>query len=439
MVLKAKEIAVITEGILEGNGEITPNSIEFDSRLCKKGSFFIPIKGKRDGHLFIEDAIKRGAVGVICEKFTQKHFSGAIVRVKNTFEAFKRIADYRRKKFSGTTIGITGSVGKTTTKELLSKFLNTFKETHKNVLSYNNLLGVLHTLSNLNESAEFYVQELGTNAPGEIEELSKFVKPDISVITSIEPAHLEGFGSYENLLKEKISITKFTEIAILPEKFEKFSFSKENILLDKDVKLSEVEVSENGTFFRVWAFGEIFSYFSKVPGFGVPRAVMVALSVAKVLGIPVSPLKEVVENFEPPPMRMNLVKLGNVVLIEDCYNANPSSMKNAIDVLSSSGKGRKVAILGEMKELGNFSEEAHREIGRYLEEKSVDVVIGFGELSKHYGEGIKSGEFWWFTDREKLVEFVERFPLEESVVLVKGSRANKLEVVCEVIKKRFGG
>ncbi len=432
--MDARKLSEITGGELLGEN-LPVSGFHFDSREIEPGQVFVPISGKRDGHQFIKGALSKGAVGFLTSRDVKPLKGKFAVKVEDTFKAFQKVAIYKRFLFSGTVIGVTGSVGKTTTKELLTHLFSAYTSVYSNVRSYNNLLGLTYTISNLKE-VQVYVQELGTNSPGEIGELSFLLKPHIGVITSVERAHLQGFGSFENLLKEKFSLTRSVEISVVPAHLSSYSESKETVTFGEggNVKLTYLEPSPEGTEFGISVFGEKLDLFTPVPGFSVVNASLIGGALLKILDYPLSLLKEI-ERFRPPKMRMEIYRLRNGILIDDSYNANPASFRNAVKVLSLF-KIPKVVIAGEMLELGEFSPSEHRLLGEELVKAGVDELIAFG---KETAETVKvfKGKAYHFTDKEEFLNFLSEYPFCGKAVLVKGSRGNKLEEVVEIVKKRL--
>lgn len=433
--MDAKKLSEITGG--EFSGENLPVSgFHFDSREIRAGEVFVPLSGKRDGHLFIEGALSKGAVGFLTSKQFEPPKGKFALKVPDTFEAFRRIALYRRSEFDGTVIGITGSVGKTTTKELLSHLFSQCSSVYSNVKSYNNLLGLTYTLSNLKKSA-IYVQELGTNAPGEIEELSRLLKPNVAVITAVERAHLQGFGNFENLINEKFSLTRFTEFSIVPVQFSHYSKSPKTVTFGEEgnVSLKRLEKTPEGVNFEISVFGEKVELFTSVPGLSVVNASLIGGALLKILGYSLSFLKSV-EDFRPPQMRMEIYRLPKGVLIDDSYNANPASFRNALNVLSLF-KLPKVVIAGEMLELGSFSKQEHRILGEEMVKLGVDELIAFGKETSETVKAFK-GKAYHFTDRDEFLNFLSEYPFSGKAVLVKGSRGNRLEDAVRIVKQRLG-
>ncbi|WP_163328014.1 UDP-N-acetylmuramoyl-tripeptide--D-alanyl-D-alanine ligase [Desulfurobacterium thermolithotrophum] len=433
--MRAEEVAKIVKGKLIGNGKV--NSFEFDSRNVKKGSLFVPLRGNRDGHQFIKDAFQKGASGSLSERILPIPEGKFLIEVKNTFEAFKLLGKWRRENFNGTTIAITGSVGKTTTKELLTHVFSKFFKTYRNVKSFNNILGLTYTLSNLPLDTELYIQELGTNKQGEIPELVEIVKPEISVVTAVEKAHTAGFKGISDIVKEKLSITEGTTLSIVPIQFKEFSKSKETITFGRegDIKLLDVQLFPDKTEFLIESFGRRLQFFSPIPGLGVVNSTLIAVGLAEVFKVNIEKVSELIRTFTPPEMRLTVEQLNKVILIDDSYNANPKSMENAIKVLSLQ-ELPKVAIIGEMLELGEESKKEHEKIGELLNHAKVETLIAYGKETESTFKVFKGKKFY-FTSQEELVKFIETFHFQGKAVLVKGSRGNRLEKIARIIRERY--
>lgn len=429
----AEELADILGGRLIGERRAPVRGFEFNSKRVEEGFVFIPLKGRRDGHEFIGDAVKRGASGYLTERGNVAP-SRFFIEVESSTDALRRIAEFKRRSFRGIVVGITGSVGKTTTKELFNFTLSKLFRTHRNRESFNNFIGVPYTLSNIPDGAEVLIQEIGANRAGEVEELSRLLKPDIGVITSVGEAHIEGFGNLESVIAEKRAILNHSSIGIVPSDF---PYRGDAIRFGRggDVELVKAEMDEGGANFTLRSISGTVSARVNVPGKGILKSILATCALLEALRIDISVL-EGVSDFRMPKWRMNVRRTGSTTLIMDFYNANPLSMRNAIDVLSLHS-GRKVAILGEMLELGEVSVEKHREIGSLLSQNGVDVLISLGKDAVHYGE-LFSGEHHHFEDLNELKAFLKSFNLKNSAVLIKGSRANRLEEVLEEIDESCG-
>jgi UDP-N-acetylmuramoyl-tripeptide--D-alanyl-D-alanine ligase len=435
--MDARELSKLLKGRLTGSGRI--NSVEFDSRMVKPGSLFVPLRGKRDGHAFIGDAFKRGAVGTLTEKPVKPPEGKFAIVVDSTLKAFETIAKHRRSAFKGKTVALTGSVGKTTTKELIHHLFSHHFATYRNIKSYNNLIGVLYTLSNLPAESNLYIQELGTNAPGEIGHLSSIVEQDIAIVTAVETAHVEGFKTFEKIVEEKMSITAKAHTAIVPHAFAGHSRCGETITFGRngDVKLTGLAHFSSRTEFSVDCRGRKLRFTAPVPGYSLVNATLIAVALAMCLGVDASFFPEALKSFTPLEGRLRLERLKGVLLIDDTYNANPRSVENAIKVLSLQPEPR-VAVLADMAELGEYSKTAHEQVAELLQRHNIQELIAFGTEIRATAERFRGTSFH-FTDRNELVNFINSYSFLGKSVLVKGSRFAGLEEVCELIRKRYRG
>ncbi len=434
--MTSRELALIVEGKLIGSQTAKVKGFEFDSRKVNGGTVFVPLKGKRDGHQFIEDAVKRGAIGYFTEKEIplKAKFS---IKVTNTLDAFLKVAKFKRDTFKGKVIGITGSVGKTTTKELLRFVLSEHYGVYTNVESFNNEIGISYTLSNIPEDAEILIQEVGANKPGEISFLSKIVKPNVGIITAIGESHLEGFECIENIIEEKLTLLDHSSVAILPSPLKpKTNIPTVTFGSGGDVELTDVIRKSESSEFKVRVKDKYYTGKVNVPGSGILNSVMIALALSDVFGISIKVAMKKIEEFKPPKWRLNVKELKRgITLINDSYNANPVSMKNALEVLSRFKK-KKVAILGDMLELGKQSERKHKEIGNFICKCGIDMLLTFGNRSRFYGHSF-NGLHLHFDQMEELLEFTTSFNFEGSAILVKGSRGNRLETVAKLLEDLY--
>jgi len=465
--LFTEEIIKATSGILvNGDMGISFRGISTDTRIIKPGYLFWALKGERfDGHNFYKDAIDKGAKGLVFSHFP-KGFNVesipktiSVILVRDTLKALGDLAAFWRKKLNSTIVAITGSCGKTTTKEITYNIISRFFKSAKNQANYNNLIGVPLSLLSIKENVEVGILELGTNQKGEIEKLSQIVKPQISVITSVYPSHLEGLGSIEGVLEEKISLFKNTSLngtliynfdqEILRKKAQEFSQNKISFGFDSkaDISFQNLILNENNI------KGEIIfkdtSYFLEIENIGKHNLLnlLASLCVAIALGLD---LKEIIPRIGkeiPIFKRTKFFEKENIFIIDDTYNANPGSTKAALEFLETLSKNykKKVVILGDMKELGQNSEKFHKEIGELVGE-IADSVFFIGEMAKIYEKGFKSKEknkkCQTFNSVE---EFLENFSLEyffekakeKTIILVKGSRALRMERIVEKLLKEL--
>ncbi|HAA83398.1 MAG: UDP-N-acetylmuramoyl-tripeptide--D-alanyl-D-alanine ligase [Thermodesulfobacterium commune] len=451
-----EDIIRATSGmLLNGDMGSSFRGISTDTRIIKPGYLFWALKGKNfDGHDFWKEAIEKGAKGLVISRFSSgfrledlpKTIS--VILVKDTLSALGDFAKFWRKKLNCVVVAITGSCGKTTTKELTFEILSRFFQTFKNLANYNNLIGVPLSILSMKEGTEVGVLELGTNAPGEIARLSEIVFPQVSVITCVYPAHLEGLGSLEGILEEKLSIFKNTDLngklvyfydqeplreKVKVFKQEKISFGFEegadlrakNLELDKD-KL-KVEIA-----FKTHKKSLILPQIGKHNVLNLLAAIAVGLS----LNLDLDSIAEKIEKEVPLYQRAKCYKKGRFLIIDDTYNANPGSMKASLEWLRSfSDYPQKIVILGDMLELGPESKRYHEEVGD-LAKQVADQVYFIGENAKFYAATFSPKPCEVFTTTEEFLEALKFLRIKDlffgnTAILVKGSRGLRLERVVE--------
>lgn len=453
--LTTEDIVRATQGLLiNGDMSIPFRGISTDTRIIQPGFLFWALKGKNfDGHTFWKTALDRGAKGLVLAYFPEgfkieeipKTIS--VILVKDTLKALGDLGNFWRKKLKFQVIGITGSCGKTTTKELTFSILSLYFKTSKNLGNYNNLIGVPLSILSFKEDTEVAVLEVGTNAPGEIERLAQIIEPQISVLTCVYPAHLEGLGSVEGVLEEKIKLFEYTSSSgtliynydqpMVRERTKLFSQRKISFGFnpEADFSISKVEVEESKIKAQVRYQGNIYPL--EIPNFGKHYLLnlLAGLAVASCFELD---LKEILENLGKKISlysRIKVYKATDFWVIDDTYNANPGSMKTALEFLLTLDvkEMKKVAILGDMKELGSYAKEFHREIGKKAGEV-VEEAYFVGEMAEEYAKGFSLSKkpFKVYSEVEALLKDLEReLKFEKAVILIKGSRALKMERVVE--------
>lgn len=424
--------------------------ISTDTRTIKEGELFIPLKGDHyNGHNFLEDAFKASGAGCLCEAskaHKAEHLNQTVILVKDTLKALIDLARYRRKKLEGRFIAITGSNGKTTTKELLVYILSKVSPVHFNEKNFNNLIGVSKSILSVKEPFQFYVFELGTNAPGEIKTLASMVEPDISLITNINPSHLEGLKDIQGVLNEKLDLFRGTKkggILFLngDDRYIKGAFrSDEHITKEYAIDRSapyRLTINEDfgwEGYNITFTFPEI-SFNARTTLLGKHNLynILAASSIASSLGIGRSLIKESIENFKPYEKRFFPIKSKKgYLIVDDTYNANPASMEWAIRTVSTLPcRGKRIAILGDMKELGEMEVYYHRAMGRILKESNFEKILLFGNAVKYTFEEINDERAEIFSDKKELTEHVRKIVRMDDVVLIKGSRALKMDEIVE--------
>ena len=416
--------------------------ISINSNDIHKNDLFIGIKGEKfDGDLFASNAIQKGAIAAIVSS-EQKELKNKIV-VKNGREALGKIAQYWKSQSKIPLLAITGSNGKTTTKEMIASIVSTHLKSKKKLLmsqgNFNNDIGLPLSLLNLEKTQKCAVVEMGMNHKGEISYLSQIARPDVAVITNIAEAHIEFFGSKNGIAKAKSEIfegLKKNGIAIINRDDEFYSLMKNAARTKKIISFGldkKADVYLDKTF-RCISYihtpkGQI-GIKVKLQGEHNLKNALAAIASSIALKIPLKTIKKGIEAIKPVQGRLEVKKgFNGIVLIDDTYNANPESMRAAIDVLANQD-GRKILIIGDMGELGKKAAQYHASIGAYINKKKISDVVGIGQLTKHTINKCK-GNAKWFSNKKELIKYVKSKIEKDSCVLVKGSRFMKMEEVIE--------
>ena len=390
--------------------------VVIDSRKLEAGGVFIATRGERvDGHSFIPQVFERGALAVVCEE-APADAAGPCIVVKDSFRALTDIAAFYRKQLDCRFIGITGSVGKTSTKEMTAAVLSRKYKVCSTEGNYNNEIGVPLTLLRIREDDECAVVEMGINHFGEMSRLTALVRPDIALITAIGECHLEAFHDRDGVLKAK------TEI------FGGMSEEAYAVLNGEDDKLRSVK-RKNTVFYTLNDEPDL----SFIRGRHMQLNAHGAAAVGRLLGLKDEDITEGLKSVEIMKGRGGIVELKNCSLMDDCYNANPTSVKAAIDTLCETKGLKKVAILGDMFELGADEAKLHAEVGLYAKEKGVDRLITVGTLSENMMEAFGNAEH--FESTEALLGAIEDMSFDGSMILIKASHGMHFENVVEALKK----
>jgi len=445
--MELKDLALLSNGSLRGDSvEISEFSI--DTRSIKKGEVYIAIEGPNfDGHDFIEDAEKKGARALIVSREVSSILP--FIVVNNTLDFMETIAVHNRSSFSGNVIGITGTNGKTTSKQILSSLLSQIHKTHKTDGNKNNQIGVPFSMLNMENLYESSVIEIGTSQVGEIKNLTNLVKPNVAAITNVSSGHLQGLRDTDSIAEEKGDILKFYDskgIAVLPRDSSYFKFwcSKTNgkkvvsfgIHEDSDFKVMNpsIDIENNLTSFQLMHDGLIEE--CSINGVGIHNTLNAAmgLAICSVIGIDISEVKEALYKVNFPKRRLSIHKsIANSILIDDSYNSNPASMKRSIDLIASMNNYKKICLFGEMKELAEGSSSLHLDVHEYAKDK-VDYFHCIGE-EWNVIEDSDNTNFKIFSSHEELFESVKDLINVDTVTLVKGSRSTRMDIVADKLKK----
>ena len=441
-----KQLAEISKGKLSGSS-INIDSFSIDTRTINLNEAYIALEGENfDGHEFISEAALKGASAVIVNKPIEADIPHIIVA--DTLEFMKSIAEYNRNQFKGKMIGITGTKGKTTTKQIVANLLNGTNLCHKTLGNKNNQIGVPYSMLSLENKYKYSVIEMGTSEPGEIELLNARVKPDIAAITNVSMGHLEGLRNTESIAKEKGNILNFysdSGVAILPRDSEFFDFwsdktnAKEISSFGTDqnsdfrVANAEIDIENNLTHFHLYFENQREDM--SINGIGLNNSLNAALATAIGLhcGIEINEIKNRLTLTDLPERRLSVTEsINGSIMIDDTYNSNPASLKNALDSLDKLDK-KKICVLGEMKELGLDSKLIHKEMYEYAI-KRVDKVLCIGK-SWSECDFDTNKELEIFNDQDLLYDYLVSIIDDKTVLLVKGSRSTRMDIIADKLKK----
>jgi UDP-N-acetylmuramoyl-tripeptide--D-alanyl-D-alanine ligase len=415
-----------------------------DTRTIESGDLFVALIGERfDAHDFLPDAVARGATGVVVSRATAARGLGVpVFEVNDTLVALGALGRYRRRAWGKTVVGVVGTNGKTSTKELIRAALGSVYEVHATRGNLNNLIGVPLTLLSIPDGADVAVVEMGTNQPGEVPRLRAMVEPDITVVTSVAEEHLEGLGDLAGVLREEMAAADGVDVAVVPssqpEVIEAARARARRVVsagLDSgDVQPTSWSVDADGCGRLTVDSVEI-----RLPLRGAHnvRNATLALAVARELGVSVNDAGRGLGAMSAPPMRVNWEQYPAATLINDAYNSNPGSAKAAIELLAHTGKGRqRVAVLATMLELGPQTPRLHDEVARAALDAGIEVVAAIGEFAAAFGR-IAPGDSRVITadDAGAVWPALSSRLAPNAVILLKGSRGMRLERLVEPISK----
>jgi UDP-N-acetylmuramoyl-tripeptide--D-alanyl-D-alanine ligase len=442
--------------------------VNTDSRTVKTGDCFFAIAGENfDGHEYVDEAFGKGAVCAVVQNsssFTvqrsvtqnperRTQHEKCIIKVDDTIKALGDFACEYRKKAGYKVVAITGSVGKTTTRQITHHVLSQHFKAHQSPKSFNNNIGVPFTLLNAPADTEIVIAELGSNHPGEIAYLTRIAAPDIAVVTNVHPAHLEGFGSLDSIVKEKMSISEGLQpdgVMIINSGYNQLTdFCKKNNL--KFVSFGKAKTSES-RMEKISFYGSAAIFTIEdvdvtlpLPGPGNVENALASWTICKQFGLSAREFASAVRSFTGTVMRAEMLQIGTLTVLNDCYNANPASMKNALEILARidpSGQRRLVFICGDMAELGQYSETLHTELGMQIAKAGVDLMLSVGRLSKTAAKAAKANakkklQTKSFEDTLTACNKLHEFIKDYDIILVKGSRTARLEAAVDKLKELF--
>ncbi|MBQ4629519.1 MAG: UDP-N-acetylmuramoyl-tripeptide--D-alanyl-D-alanine ligase [Clostridia bacterium] len=443
--MTAGEIATAVGGELVcGSSSDVICGISTDSRTTDNTSLFIPLKGEKfDAHSFLNEVCKNGIGGYLCETdFVPKEPCFGI-RVKDTGKALLDLASHYRKKFDIKVVALTGSVGKTTTKEMLASVISQKYNVHATSGNFNNNIGVPLTLFGLCSKHEVAVVEMGMSNFGEIEVLTRCALPDIAIITNIGTSHIEFLGSQEGILRAKSEIFEGLasdgravlngDDAYLVTLKEKLNLTELNFVgiknNDCEYIAYDVVSSEDGCDFL--CKGQ--KYHINLPGIHNVYNALCAIAVGEMLDMTYNQISSGLASYVSSGIRQNIISVNDYKVINDCYNASPQSDIAALGVLAAVSAKRRIAVFGDIGELGLMGEKLHRSVGEAFEKSDCDVLITCGELSKYMAQEVVSKEKYCFDDTKSVIDFLKTFVKKDDAILVKASRFMKFETISEAL------
>lgn len=434
--MNLNEIIKITKGKLisgENNNQIL-GKLCVDSRIIEQNDIFVAIKGNNtDGNNYIKDIIDKVSLIITTKNITSQSKT-PIIKVKNEYKAITKIGEYNRTKYiNKPLIAITGSVGKTTTKELISQILSTKYNVLKTNGNQNNELGVPLMLSQINDNHDIIVLELGMNHKNEIKRLTKLCKPDTAIITNIGTSHIGNLKSQKNILKAKLEIvTNMNDKTLIinsNDKYLKKIKKLKNIKIIKTKKVNNIIINDKLNF-KVNINKNQYQISYKTPNKYLVDNINIAIETAKLYNIEPNNIINSINNFKPVKNRSNIIKLNNNnTLIDDVYNASFESIKASLELLKN--KDKKLLILGDVLELGKQTKKIHKQIEKEIKKIKNIKLITVGKNTKIINEGIH------FNTNQEIIDYLDNKNIKNTTILVKGSRKMKLEQINEYLLNKY--
>jgi len=428
--------------------------ISTDSRTVKAGDCFFALAGENfDGHDYIADAFAKGAVCAVANKnrVTDPVSCGTVLKVDDTIKALGDFAGEYRRRTDYKVVAITGSVGKTTTRQIAYHVLSRHFRVYQSPKNFNNNIGLPLTLLGADSEDKIVIAELGTNHPGEIACLTRIAQPNVAVVINVHPAHLEGLGDLQTIIQEKLSIAEGLQtdgVLIINAELVKWLNYQLPVTNNEILTFGKSEPSD----YQVHdiTYNDFSSSFTingmkielPLPGLGNVENAVAAWAICSRFGLTIDYFAQAVKTIKAIPMRLEVLQIGTLTVINDCYNANPASMKNALDILSNittKKKERRLFICGDMAELGQQSQALHTELGAAVAQAGVQVLLAVGKYATTTAEAARQTadydlQTMCFEDTISACNNVQEFIKDYDIILVKGSRTAKLEMVIEKLK-----
>lgn len=462
-ILTTKQIAEACGASLENCDEsITVSDVVTDSRKITEGCVFVALRGEKfDGHNFVKQAVASGAICCVVDKSFDNAEGYPVVVTENTYKALRDIAGFYRSRFSLPAVAITGSVGKTSTKDMVSSVLENKYKVLKTEGNFNNEIGLPLTAFRMAADDEIAVFEMGMSAFGEISRLTRIAAPETAIITNIGFSHIEHLGSQENILKAKLEVLEgmptsgdgtvilngddkflWSVVGTLP--FETLTYGIENEKCD--IVAANIKKYSDSTVFDVKLEGEVHRITVNAPGAHHVYNALAAILTGEKYNMTMKEIVEGIAGFRPQGMRQNIEASENYVIIKDCYNASPTSMKSGLEVLTVTLPKRdlphrRVAVLGDMLELGDYADEAHSLVGGLACDYGIDCLIAVGPHAELVAKGaiekgFGSSEIYVFRDNNDAKAHIMEILLPNDVILFKGSRGMRLEEIADFVAEK---
>jgi UDP-N-acetylmuramoyl-tripeptide--D-alanyl-D-alanine ligase len=437
----------IETGVIESNAQVTGWSV--DSRTLRPGDLFFALRGPtHDGHAYVAEVLQKGAVAVVVDTDIEGGSAPPILKTKNSLAALQKLASSARREWAGDVVGVTGSAGKTTTKDVIAEMLSEGIKTAKTQGNLNNHVGLPLSLLRIDDQARVAVLEMGMNHAGEIRALAEIARPNVGVVTNVGAAHMESFDSIEGIAaakRELIEALPADGTAVLnaddprvaafaavhtrlhPGKVVTYGESE-----GADVRAEDVRFSEDGLSFRV---GTV-KFESPLIGRHSVSNLLAGIAVAGIYGIAPDRLTERVRSIQPGKMRGERFRHRGILVFNDCYNSNPDAARAMLAVLRDTPARRRFAVLGEMLELGRWAEPLHRAVGNYAAECGIDVLVGLSGaacymLDAAKRSGLRADAAFFFDDPVPAGQLVRSLAQPGDAILFKGSRGVHVELALE--------
>ena len=448
--LSLNEIIKVTKAETNSAENIFFEGVTTDSRKISKGVLFVALKGEKfNGETFAQDALNKGAAAVLVSK-SAPEISGVTLKVNDTLTAYQQIAKSWRERFQIPVVAITGSNGKTTTKDLTAAVLSALGKVCKTSANFNNEIGVPMTLLEIDETHKAAVVEIGMRGLHQIENLAQYVKPNIGIVINVNETHIEILGSIENIARAKGELVQAIQaggtVILNADNFytaemKKLANSGVKILtygIDNAADLTAENISTNGN-----ATNFILNYGGQKYNFEVPiigrhnvSNALAAIAAGLSVGLSIEEIQRGISNLTATKMRLEIIQRKNFTIVNDAYNASPASMEAALKTVAEIYSGRKIAVLGDMLELGAISEKVHRAVGKQLVENNFETLIAFGELGKFIAAGAKDAglkNIFTVDTHEDAAKKILEILQAGDTVLFKASHGMHLEKILELI------